>query len=711
MRISFGPFAFDRQSRLLWRDGAEVALPPRVLGVLEVLIDRPGQVVARQDLLDGVWKDAFVTDTSLAEAVSFLRQALGDDPQAPRYIQTVHRRGYRFLPPIVEAAAERAVPPEPQAARGADVAPISAAPDPGARSSIWWEALPWNAAVLCLAAVIAVSWRAAPISVPDAPVARFEIAVPAGTTFDRRAPALAVSADGRAIAWSGCAADSGTCAIYVRSLDRLDAVRLQGTEGGSAPFFSPDGRWVGFFADGKLKKVATSGGSPSVIADAPAPGGADWSPDGRIAFAGFPAGGLSIVSNQGGSVTALTTPRIDRGEVRHVSPSWLSDGASLAFTIASSSVPSAPGELAVLSSRSRTAQTLRAGVTRAASAGPGYLLLSSAGDLQAVTIDEQGTTLTGGVDSVLASVGGGDGVAHFAISGGGTLAAVAMGPAARGWDDDAAGDAAGLSALAVSPDSRRIAGVIADANGSDIWIADRASGALTRITYGGTNVSPAWSADATRIFFATRTGGAFGVAFRRVDDRSPDAQPVAIAGPSPIHLFPSSVAADGRIAVTAYLPSGRTSVAVVPAGGGPLELTAATPFDDAAPAFSPDGRWLALESDESGRTEIVVRAAKDGRRIAVSSGGGSNPRWSADGRSILYDANRRLMRAGFDASGPRVQTPETVFDRPNARVLAVTPSGRLLIEERPVPTDRAVVVLQWLRELRQRLPLPVTAPR
>jgi len=97
MRISFGPFAFDPQSGLLWRDGAEIALPPRVLGVLEVLIERAGQVVARQDLLDRVWKDAFVTDTSLAEAVSFLRQALGDDPQAPRYIQTVHRRGYRFL--------------------------------------------------------------------------------------------------------------------------------------------------------------------------------------------------------------------------------------------------------------------------------------------------------------------------------------------------------------------------------------------------------------------------------------------------------------------------------------------------------------------------------------------------------------------------------------------------------------------------------------
>src|SRR5215472_2145678 len=101
MRISFGPFAFDPQSGLLWRDGAEIALPPRVLGVLETLLERPGEVVTRQELLDRVWKDAFVTDTSLAEAVSVLRQALGDDPQSPTYIQTVHRRGYRFVAPLV----------------------------------------------------------------------------------------------------------------------------------------------------------------------------------------------------------------------------------------------------------------------------------------------------------------------------------------------------------------------------------------------------------------------------------------------------------------------------------------------------------------------------------------------------------------------------------------------------------------------------------
>src|SRR5919108_1511692 len=103
--VSFGPFHFDNQNRLLSKDGAEIPLPPRVLGVLELLLSRPGEIVPRRELLERVWKDAFVTDTSLAEAISFLRQALGDDPQAPRYIQTVHRRGYRFLSTPIPASS------------------------------------------------------------------------------------------------------------------------------------------------------------------------------------------------------------------------------------------------------------------------------------------------------------------------------------------------------------------------------------------------------------------------------------------------------------------------------------------------------------------------------------------------------------------------------------------------------------------------------
>ena len=714
MRVSFGPFAFDRQSRLLWRNGAEVALPPRVLGVLELLLDRAGQVVARQDLLDAVWKDAFVTDTSLAEAVSFLRQALGDDPQSPTYIQTVHRRGYRFLAPLGSdpnpgpgGADSGLTPNSPFAASSGARAP-SAISEPE-KPSIVWQLLPWSVAVLCAAAAAGAVGRMTavqPTSAPP-PITRFELHPANGTSFDQRAPALAVSADGGSVAWAACADDGSGCGLYVRPLDRLEATRIAGSDGATAPFFSPDGRWIGFFADGKLKKIPAAGGSPAILADAAVAGGAAWSADGRIVFSGTPAGGLAVVADQGGAVTPLTSPRIERGELRHIHPVWLPSGALL-FVAAASPLADAPGELAVKPARANDWKVLRAGVTRAVPAGPGYLLLSAGGDLQATTFDERTLTLTGEADSVLASITGGDGIAHFA-TGGGTLVAISSAVSrAVSWNDGTpAGGVARLSSLAIAPDGRRAAGIIAEGGGSDVWVADLSSGALSRITYGGSNVSPAWSADGSRLFFATRTSGPYGLASRGVDGREP-AHPIA-SGTA--HAFPASVAADGRIAVTTVTRDGHTAAAIVPTTGGAPQVLGTGPFNEGMPAISPDGNWVALESDESGLTEIVARTIDGRRRVTISNGGGTHPQWSADGRSIYFASGGRVTRAALDPATHDVLTRETVLDRPSAEILAITPAGRALLSNHSPGAPRAVVVLQWLRELRQRLPLPVTAPR
>jgi DNA-binding winged helix-turn-helix (wHTH) protein len=690
MRIRFGPFAFDRQNRLLWRDGAEVSLPPRVLGVLEVLIDRPGQVVARQDLLDGVWKDAFVTDTSLAEAVSSLRQALGDDPQAPRYIQTVHRRGYRFLAPISQ--------------------PVVTHPDVDGRASRGWLLVPLSAALITLGFLIGAMWQVTPAPPADAaPIARFDLRPAPGTSFDRRAaPALAVSPNGSTIAWSACAAETRTCALYVRTMDRLEPLKLPGTDGAAAPFFSADGRWLGFFADGKLKKVAVAGGAPSILAEAAVPGGATWAADGRIAFSGSPAGGISIVSDQAGAVTPLTSPRIERGEVRHLHPAWLPSGALL-FTIATDPLGATDGELVVLPRGSRQWKTLRNGVTRAAPFGAGYLLLSAGRDMQAATFDERTLTLTGGADSVLASIAGGEELSTFAV-GGGTLAAASTPASTLAWSDGVpAPNLARLSSVAIAPDSKRAAGVIADGGGSDIWIADLTSGGTTRITYGGLNVSPAWAPDGSQVFYATRTTGPFGLARRNVDASAP-AQPIASGS---AHIFPSSIASDGRIAATIVVAGGRTTVGIVPAAGGSPRILESGPYNERAAAFSPDGKWLALESDESGRTEIVVRAADadaGSRRIALSREGGTRPQWSADGRFIYFESGGRTARASFNATATDAAV-DIVFDRHDTQPVAITAGGRTLFARPAAQGERAVVVLQWVRELRQRLPAPTGAPR
>ena len=703
--VTFGPFAFDARNGILSRGGTEIPLPPRVIGVLALLLARPAEVVPRQDLLDRVWKDAFVTDTSLAEAVSFLRQALGDDPQAPRYVQTVHRRGYRFVAPVTSADLTIEKIPEPA---------TGVRPQSVVYPSIARELLPWSVASVCAVLAVAALWQIAQQPQPAAPpAARFEMLPSAGTAFDRRAPAIDISPDGRTIAWSACDRATGVCALYVRPLDRLDATRLGGTDGAMAPFFSPDGRWLGFFAEGKLKKIAIAGGAPTAIADAPAPGGAAWNADGRIIFAGLPAGGLSILSDQGGDVTRITTPRVDRGEVRHLWPAWLPDGRNVIFTIASSPEAATPGQLAILSPPSAIFRVLRSGVARGVAAGRGYLLLTSPHDVQSVTFDDRVLALTGGTDTVVGDLASAEGVAQFAVSASGTLVAESA-PASQprvSWQGDpdrALTSLTRLSSIALSPDGTRAAGVIADGSGSDVWIARLDTDALTRVTFGGTNVSPVWSADGRRVFFASRTGGPFRLVARTIDEHATS----QVLSAPPNHVFPAAASGDDRVAVTMTLPSGRLAIGVVGAGGGDPRLVSDGPFDEMSPSFSRDGKWLAYATDESGRWDVFARRLADGRRVQVSRDGGQQPVWSHDGPWIYFREGARLMRARFMPEREATSAaPEVVFAETDARALGIAADGRVLIRQERATPDRAIVALEWLRDVRQKLAPPVTAPR
>jgi serine/threonine-protein kinase len=694
--VRFGPFAFDVQNRLLFRDEVEIPLPPRVLAVLELLLSRPGEIVSRQELHESVWKDAYVTDTSLAEAISFLRQALGDDPQNPRFVQTVHRRGYRFLPGVILPHGE----------------PPAAAPVGGpARPSIARELLPWSIAVLCGVLAAAALWQLARQPSPEAPpLVRFTIAPEAGTSFDPRGPAFAVSKDGRVVVWSACDPWQTSCALYVRPLDRNDATRLAGTENASAPFLSADGRWVGFFADGKLEKISIAGGSAITLAAAPEPAGADWSSDGRIVFGGAPGGGLSIVSDQGGDVRSVTTPRIDRGEVRHAWPAWLPGGRGLVFTIAGSPLPGASTELALLTLPSRAIRVLRSGAARGLTSAPGYLLASVGGDVEAITFDARTLTTTGAADSVWQRLAIAAGVPQFAVASAGTAIALERSEAPRrvAWADAPETMVAGverLHSIAISPDGRRAAGVVADGSGSDIWVADLSTGAVARVTYGGVNVAPVWAADGRELIFA-RKESSFRIAADAFDGRGP-----RVIASADGHLFPTSAASDGRIAVTRLRPGERSAIGILSRSTGLIDWLASGPYDERAAAFSPDGAWLAVESDESGTWQVSVRAVEGGRRMTISSSGGAMPSWSADGHSIVFHDGNRLQRASFAANrDPRVDKPETVFERRDARVIGSTAQGRLLVE-RVEAARPARVAVQWLRDVRQRVPAPVTAPR
>ena len=304
--VRFGPFRFDVANRFLYRDGVALPLPPRALGVMAVLTAHAGQVVSKQVLLDEVWKDTNVTDTSLAEAVSLLRQALGDEPQRGDFIQTVPRRGYRFVAPLESPVK---------------AAEVLSGPGANAEEALWTPWLPWVLAVVGGILMTSVAWSMRPrATLPRETIARFTVALPVGFHVADDRPALAFAPDSSAIAFVASRAGEPP-ALFLRSLAGAESRLLLGTDGAESPFFSPDGHSIGYFARGQLWRLDVDGGEPQALAAAPSPAGGAWSRDDVIVYGARWGEGLMRVAATGGEPRVMT--RIDRaaGEGRHAWPS------------------------------------------------------------------------------------------------------------------------------------------------------------------------------------------------------------------------------------------------------------------------------------------------------------------------------------------------------------------------------------------------------
>lgn len=570
-----------------------------------------------------------------------------------------------------------------------------------------------TAAAVAIAAVVggAWLWLRAPTRGP-APLARFTLAMPGDHRIALATPGspIALSPDGSQLVYLA-KGPRGT-ELFLRSLDRVEAVPLPGTLGAHQPFFSPDGEWLGFVAEGRIRKVRLDGGPAITVSTVGIHvTGASWGPDDVIVFA-TPAG-LWQVPAGGGDPRLVAASDIRGPSYRW--PAVLPDGGAAVFT----KVDRARHQLTAVSLETGALQSLGLEGTNPLFVAPGYLVFArSDGALIAAPFDPGARRITGAGFPVAGGVQVGvSGAAKVAVSHSGVLVYVTeLSSDLSLAIVDRAGAAETLPvtprafiAARASPDGRRIATAVGTE--PDIWVLDRDAMTFRRLTFDGGSMAPVWSPDGNRIAFATgRAGGTLAWAIRSILTNGADsAESVHTSASGQV---PTGFTPDGR----ALLLQGRHIVSgldvwVLRLGGDsrPQPLLRGPP-DEHSPSVSPDGRWLAYVSNEAGHEEVYVRPfLLPGNPVQVSRGGGREPRWAASGRELFYRSGQGMVAVAITTSSPslRLGRPTVLFDdkpyltHDYGAAYDVQPDGRFLMVRRGSESWEVVVLLNWLNQLRR----------
>ncbi len=557
---------------------------------------------------------------------------------------------------------------------------------------------------------------------PPAPV-RLGLVLPSDAPMAVGAgPAVALSPDGRRLVY--VARRGTTTQLYVRALDREEVVPIPGTESASGPFFSPDGEWVGFFAgaDFKLKKVPISGG-PAVTLCRILPNaiGASWAPDDRIYFYNGRQGGLAQVPASGGAPEVVTVPDTNQGEVSHRWPHVLPGGEAIFFAIETSKTFD-DARIGVLSLKTGKWKTLLEGGSLPQYAPSGHLLFVRAGTLLAAPFSLDRLEVTGPpvpvLDGITTDARTGD--ALVSLSGNGTLVFLPGGllAAERALVSvDRNGVARPLTDvrppfedLDLSPDGRYVATTI-EGPAWNVWVYDVVRGTLGRLTFERDNRDPAWTPDGKRIVYASLRDGRYGLYSKAADGSGSEEQLYT----SQNWHVPYSFSPDGQIlSFSEVSPTTAMDLWLLPLSGErKARVFLQTKFEEESGMFSPDGRWLAYDSDESGRSEIYVQAFPGpGGKWQISTTGGQRPVWAATGSELYYRNGDKLMavtvtaQPSFNAGTPRVLFQGHYWSSGHA--YDVSPDGQHFVMIKAGEQESSVthlgVVLNWSEDLRRVVP-------
>jgi eukaryotic-like serine/threonine-protein kinase len=582
--------------------------------------------------------------------------------------------------------------------------------------------LPWAIAGLLLGvAATAAVWYAVKPRVQLAPTVSLSFSLPAGQPFDQTAYNIAISPDGTEAAF--VAGNPRVAQIYLRRLNEFAAKPVAGTQGGKQPFFSPDGQSLGFSANGKLEKVAISGGPPQVLCDVESFGGAAWSPDGMIYFSSLPAsqgesGALLQVPASGGIPRQIY--KTELGAVQHALPALLPGGKKLLFTVFKG-FSAEEASIAVLSLDTGKWETLIENGTDPHYVQPGYLVFARQGTLWAAPFDPSQAKISGAPTPVLAGVMASTsfGTDQFDTSQNGVLVYI---PGASAEPErvvtalDRSGKARTLTAekrpyedLSLSLDGHYLAMTLEGPQWS-IWTYDLTRRVLTRLTLEGDNRDPFWTPDGQHVVYTSLRNKKWGLYERAADGTGQERELYS----SNNWVMAVSFSPDGKLlAFIEVNPSTRADIFILPMEGDHKpQPFVQTPATDWFPEFSPDGRWIAYESDESGRSEVYVQPYPGlGGRLQISSEGGSRPVWNHNGRELYYINEKKVMAVpilgspAFTAGTPRVLFEADFYT--SGHYYDISPDSLQFYFIKDVspssPPTEANVILNWATQIQQTL--------
>jgi len=569
--------------------------------------------------------------------------------------------------------------------------------------SLWRSAIPWGLMVLIAGIAGLGLWSLWP-----EPLRLTRLNIEVDRTFSATGTSqMALSSDGQYLAYIG--SQSGQSAIYHRSMDQTEATFIVGTEGATSVFFSPDNQWVGFFADGSLKKVSLAGGLPLTICETSPVRGASWGPNGNIVF-DTSGEGLYRVSAAGGTPKSLTILDREQGERNHRHPDVLPGGNAVVFTVGRGSQEE--HYIAALSYDTGVRKAILEHGTNPRYSPTGHLLFVRSETLMAVPFDPFSREVTGDPLPVLENIGN---LPHYAFSNDGTLIylPVPQFSSQLVWLDrqgktQSQTEVQGrLMGPRLSPDGRRLSLVVNDGTGNQIWIYEIARGIFTPITFENENMSAIWTPDGGRLAFHTHRISQD--IFWKSADGIGEAELLRTAGYT---NTPTSWSRDNVLMFDEGVP-GRKDIWMLHLDEKKTEPFLSTEFNERHAVFSPDETWIAFTSNQTGQDEVYVKSYSSGAgMVQLSKDGGTEPVWASNGRELFYRNGNAIMVVSVETK-PSIKpaTPTLLFEQvfnvtnsgPN---YDVSPDGQQFVMLRTIEQESKHfnVVLNWFEEVKRLVP-------